>query len=452
MNAPDILRLPPHSSEAEQSVIGSLLLDNAALDRIPELRPAHFYRDDHRRIFTAILGLAERGDVADVASVFDALERLNQTEQTGGFSYLVEVANSAASIAGIATHAKRIRSAAMERGLLAAVSDIAERVHGAGTAAEKVDFAQGKLMALAETVERREPKLAREILLAHLDKIQGRWERKSDGIEIGFPDLDAKLGGLKGGSLVIIAGRPAMGKTAFALNIAAHVGSALFLSQEMSEGELMDRLIAAEGRLSMERVIHGGMCDEDHDKMGVAVGRLDTMPLLIDDSPALTVADVRAKARAAKRKHGIELLVIDYLQLMSGMGDNRNSVIEEISRGLKGLAKELNIPVIALSQLSRKCEERTNRRPMLSDLRDSGAIEQDADIVLFVYRDEIYNPDSEAKGTAEILIAKNRQGAVGMARLVYVGEQTKFESYAGGPIDTRPQQPTKRRGFRGHGD
>jgi replicative DNA helicase len=325
-----------------------------------------------------------------------------------------------------------VRDRALRRGLLAATDSMAAMAVNPGgrSAGEVLDAAQSALSALAETRVVREPIRASDAMIAHIDVLDGRAERKYSGIATGFSDIDALLtGGPNRGALVILGARPSMGKTALALNIACNVArdySVLFLSQEMQNGELLDRCLASLGRIPLSSVITGDMSNEEWSGFTVANMKLQNLNLHLDDQPALTLLDVRGKARLTKRKHGLDLVVVDYLQLMSGEGTNRNQQIEEISRGLKALAKELNIVVLALSQLSRNAANKA--RPQLSDLRDSGAIEQDADIVMFVHRDEVDNPQTHMRGYADLFIAKNRQGRIDDVMLEYEGQFTQFVS------------------------
>src|SRR5574337_690934 len=399
--------VPMASVEAEQSVIGAVLIDNGAMDRIAApLLAEHFSREDHRRIWRAILRLIGAGRPADVVTVFEAMESSGEASGCGGWAYLGEIAMATHSAANVRRYAEIVVERAALRSLAAASDEIAGLVADPSmTLGEKIQAAQGRVMAVqdAGSVRRTEPQHIRDALMRHTDVIDARQEGKVCGLQTGFDDLDRLLnGGLRAGQLVIVAARPGMGKTSLALQLAHHAAAAgtpaLFLSQEMSEADITDRILA-----------------------------LHELPLYLDDQPALSLLDVASKARKVQRKVGrLGLLVIDYLQLMTGTGDNRNAELERISRGLKQLAKELGIPVVALSQLSRKCEERPNKRPMTSDLRDSGAIEQDADVIAFVYRDELYNPDSPDSGTAEILVRKNRQGRIGDARLAWRGECAAF--------------------------
>lgn len=427
------------SISAEQSVLGGLMLDGDAMDRIGALSEGDFYREDHRRIFAAIRSLSAAGKPCDLLSVFDALESSGQLERVGGLAYLGEMANGVLSVAGIGRHAEIIRDRATQRRILATAAEVQEVVTRFDrTTAEKLDFAQAAFARLTDSdAEKAAPQDMASVLYRHTLRLERRREGEEVGISTGFPDLDKRLsGGMREGQLILIAARPAMGKTALALQIAAHCATSgaatLFCSQEMAEADLADRLLCLQGRIPVERVISGHLTPEDWERVTAATGMLHQAPLFLDEQPALTLQDVRNKARWVKRKAGLGLLVVDYLQLMTGDGANRNAEIEEISRGLKRLAKEMRMPVIALSQLNRAVEQRPNKRPMLSDLRDSGAIEQDADVVMSVYRDEVYDPSSPHVGCAEIGMLKVRQGkAGGFVPMAYVGEYVRFESFSG---------------------
>lgn len=442
-----------HSPESEQSVIGSLLLDESAIDRIGALRPAHFFAESHRSIFGAILAMSAEGKPIDAVTVAERLDADGLSELTGGLAYLGELAANTPGARNIGRYAAQVIDRATERALLAAADEIRAVVTGAGQTREKLQQAQAAVMAISEAAEPRSPQMLREVLVRSVDVLMRRGDGGVSALSTGFEDIDARMsGGMRPGNLIIVAGRPGMGKTALATDIALHVAQSgspvLLLSMEMSDTELADRLISNAGHVPLDAVLRGDMAGENGDRIMSAVQRLHDIPLVIDDQGGLTLFDVASKARSVKRKHGLSLLVIDYLQLMSGDGDNRNQQIEQITRGLKALAKELDMPVIALSQLSRKVEERTNRRPINSDLRESGAIEQDADAIVFVYRDEQYNQDTPDKGTAEIIIGKNRQGATGTVRLGYIGDQTRFVELAHGwaPAEV-VQMPRKRRGL-----
>lgn len=437
----------PAAVEAEQAVIGALLRDNGAVDRIGDLRSVQFYRQDHRDIFTEILRQVAAGQACDVVSVGAALPQIQDCMR-----YLNDMAQSTPSAANVGRHADLVRDRALRRGLLAATADFTELAYNPNgrTANQVLDAAQTALAALAESRDRRDPIRASDAMIEHCKVLDDRVERECSGIPTGFKDIDELLaGGPNRGALVILGARPSMGKTALAVNIALDVARthcALVLSMEMTRGELLDRALATLGRIPLGAVIRGDLSADDWAKFVTANAALSELNLHLDDQPALTLLDVRSKARLVKRKHGLDLLVVDYLQLMSGPGDNRNQQIEEISRGLKALAKDLNIVVLALSQLSRNAANKA--RPQLSDLRDSGAIEQDADVVMFVHRDEVDNPQTHLRGFADLFIAKNRQGRIDDVLLTYQGQFTRFADSTGQrPVAADQRQ---RRGLAAH--
>jgi replicative DNA helicase len=421
----------PHAINAEQSVIGALLLDNSAIDQIGFLHSEHFFRNDNRMLFGVIRSMVADSKPVDIVTLTEELG--HKADSVGGIAYIGQLAQSVPTAANIKRYAEMVLDKHLLRMLMAAATKITEIVHEhGGDVAGKINRAQAAVMEMTQTNVGQEPKTLREVLRLAVETIDRRATAGDGvaGLKTGMSDLDDKLGGLKNGDLVIIAARPSMGKTALAVQIAKHVAHdgnpALILSQEMGYQQLMDRMIASSGRINLKNIISGKLENDEWERLTAAFGKLDELPLHIDTQAALTLADVCAKARMTKRKYGLSLVVIDYLQLMSGTGNNRNAQIEEISRGLKSLAKELNIPVIVLSQLSRNCDGRPNKRPVLSDLRDSGAIEQDADVILFIYRDEFYNSDSPDKGTAEVIIGKNRQGETGAVRMSFQGEFSTF--------------------------
>ncbi len=418
--------------EAEQSVIGGILLDDKALDLISFLEPAHFYQQRHRDIFAAMRSMASQNKQIDLVTLTD---EMNGAKEVGGIMYLAELSQNTPGSANVKRYAEVVVEKSTMRALVEAGANIQNIANEPGSdVSDKVNRSQAEVMRLTESSIKRDPKSVREILSVSMDAIERRGAQEIDGQLTGLRDLDEKLNGLKAGELIIIGARPAMGKSVLAVQIALNIAqtgkSALVLSQEMPYQQLADRLIASTGRVDMSNITTGKLCQDGWNRVAAAVGKLHDLKLYLDDQPALTIADVCSKARMTKRKHGLDVLVIDYLQLMSGTGTNRNAEIEEVSRGLKSLAKELHIPVVALSQLGRDVERRTNRRPIMSDLRDSGAIEQDADVILFIYRDEEYNPDTMEKGIAEILIRKNRQGKTGDIRMAFNGEFARFDDLA----------------------
>jgi len=446
---PAALKLPPHSVEAEQSLLGGLLLDNNAWDRIGDLvSEVDFYRDDHRRIFRYIAQLVAQGKPADVVTVFESAEKNGEAEALGGLAYLGEIANNTPSAANSRGYAQIVRERSVLRRLLAAGDEIAAAaLNPQGRDVKQLlDEAEAKIFEIAEAGARSRQgfESIQPVLGRVVDRITELYDSNNPsdvtGLPTGFVDLDQKTSGLHPGDTVVVAGRPSMGKTAFALNIAEHVAIHIGLpvaifSMEMPAEQLALRFLSSYGRLDQHRVRTGKLNEDEWDRLTHALGPLHEAPIYIDDSGGLTAVDLRARARRLYRQCGkLGLVVIDYLQLMSAVrqGENRATEISEISRSIKALAKELAVPVIAISQLSRKPEERNDKRPLMSDLRESGAIEQDADLILMMYRDEYYNQDSKDKGIAEVNIGKQRNGPTGTIRLTFLGEYTRFENYASG--------------------
>ncbi len=441
------LRIPPHSIEAEQSVLGGLLLDNAAFDKIADLvGEGDFYRDEHKRIYRQIRKLLERSKPVDVVTVAEGLDQSGEGSETGGLAYLGELAANTPSAANIRRYAEIVRERAVLRQLVTAGDEIAGSAFNplGRDPKQLLDEAEAKVFAIAEGGFRHQTGFQHinPLLTQVVERIQELHDRDNPsditGVPTGYHDLDAKTSGLQPGDLLIVAGRPSMGKTSFALNMAEHVAIEVGLpvavfSMEMGGTQLAMRMLSSVGKLDAHRVRTGRLNDDEWSRLSFALGKMHEAPLYIDETPALNPIDLRARARRLHRQCGkLGLIVIDYLQLMSatGQGENRATEISEISRSLKSLAKELNVPVMALSQLNRSLEQRPNKRPVMSDLRESGAIEQDADVIMFIYRDEVYNPDTPEKGSAEIIIGKQRNGPIGMVRLTFVGEYTRFENYA----------------------
>lgn len=430
------LRIPPHSVEAEQSLIGGLLLFNEAWDRVADivLEP-DFYRDDHRRIFRHIVRILEVGKPADVVTVFESLEGSGEADQTGGLAYLGEIAANTPSAANIRRYAEIVRDRATLRRLMRAGDVIAGLADDPSLDLDgKLQQAQAEVLAISESGAggEHDPQPIGAVMTRHVETVESRRDGKVVSLPTGFDDVDALLnGGFRAGQLIIGAARPGMGKTSFALQVAHHTASrgrpVLVLSMEMPEADIADRLVSSAHGLPLSNLVAGDLSDRQWAAYSDALGALHRLPLYVDDKPGLTLLQVATKARKVKRMAGgLSLVVIDYLQLMNGQGESRNAEIERISRGLKSLAKEMGVPIIALSQLSRKCEDRPNKRPFASDLRDSGSLEQDADVILCLYRDEVYDSDSADKGTAEVMVRKNRQGRIGEARLSWRGECASF--------------------------
>ena len=444
------LKLPPHSVEAEQSVLGGLLLENTAWERVADLiNQQDFYRADHRHVWQTITRLIDASKPADVVTVAEALESNNLLEEVGGLAYLASLAQNTPSAANIRRYAEIVRERSVLRKLVEVGGEITTSAFNpqGRTAEDILDEAEKKVFDIKEAGAKAtqgfiplQP-LLKEVV-TRIDELYNR-DNPSEvtGVPTNFTDLDTKTSGLQPGDLIIVAGRPSMGKTAFSLNIAENVAlhaglPVAVFSMEMGAAQLVMRMLGSVGRLDQHKLRTGRIGDDDWPRLTHALGSLNECKIYIDESPGLTAMEVRARARRLARQHDgkLGLIVLDYLQLMSGSGsgENRATEISDISRSLKGLAKELHVPVIALSQLNRSLEQRPNKRPVMSDLRESGAIEQDADVILFIYRDEVYNPDTPDKGTAEIIIGKQRNGPIGMVRLTFLGEYTRFENFAGG--------------------
>ena len=442
------LRLPPQSLEAEQAVIGGLLLDNTAFDRVADLlRPDDFYRGDHRQIYTAVTSLIDKAHPADVVTVHEALSTIGKAEEIGGLIYLNRLAQDTPSAANIRRYAEIVRDRAILRRLIAVADDIANQAlnpQGRDTRS-LLDEAESKIFNINEEGARGRSGFQSlpDLLSQVVDRIGQLYDQSNHsgitGVPTGFTDLDKMTSGFQPGDLVIVAGRPSMGKTAFSLNIGEHVAvdqslPVAVFSMEMGATQLAMRMVCSVGRLDQQRVRTGQLVDDDWPRLTNAIQKMQDSQLYIDETPGLNALELRSRARKLSRQCGqLGLVIVDYLQLMSSAsasGENRATEISEISRSLKGLAKELQCPVIALSQLNRSLEQRPNKRPVMSDLRESGAIEQDADVIIFIYRDEVYNPDSPEKGTAEIIIGKQRNGPIGTVRLTFLGKYTKFENYS----------------------
>jgi replicative DNA helicase len=443
----DLIKLPPHSLEAEQSVLGGILLDNTAWDKIADLvSESDFYRQEHRLIFRHAGLLIEAGKPADVITVAESLKSTGELDAVGGLPYLGSLAQNTPSAANIRRYAEIVRERSILRKLAEVGAEIAESAYNpmGRPASELLDAAEQKVFVIAEAGARgRQGFLDMQPLLKQVvERIELLYSNPTDvtGIATGFTDLDRMTSGLQPGDLVIIAGRPSMGKTSFALNIAEHVALELkkavaVFSMEMGGTQLALRLLGSVGRLDQHKVRTGRLQDDDWPKLTHALGKLNEAPLYIDETPGLNALEVRARARRLHRQHGgLGLVVIDYLQLMAAhsasRSENRATEISEISRALKSLAKELNVPVVALSQLNRSLESRTDKRPLMSDLRESGAIEQDADLILFIYREEVYNKDTPKAGVAEIIVGKQRNGPIGTVELTFLKEFTRFENFA----------------------
>jgi len=448
--AHDSLKVPPNSIQAEQSVLGGLMLDNQTWDSVADKVTADdFYRKDHRLIFRTIENLADKQIPFDVITISEALEAIGELDNAGGLAYLGMLAKDTPSAANIVSYANIVRDRSVLRQLIhigTDISDSAFNTEGRDTA-ELLENAEREVFRIAEQRQKGQSGFQpiKSLLAKAVDRIEVMFAQEGSvtGASTGFTDLDRLTSGLQPADLIIVAGRPSMGKTTIAMNMAENIAiksrmPVAVFSMEMPGDALAMRMMSSLGRIDQHKVRTGKLEDDDWPRLTSAMSLLAETKLFIDDTPALTPTEVRSRARRLVREHGpLGLVVLDYLQLMQSpsSGDNRVQQISDISRGLKALAKELNVPVIALSQLNRNLEQRPNKRPMMSDLRESGAIEQDADLILFVYRDEVYNEDSPDKGIAELIIGKQRNGPLGTVRLTFLGQYTRFESYAGSQYD-----------------
>lgn len=444
----DALKVPPNSIQAEQSVLGGLMLDNQTWDSVADkIVETDFYRKDHRLIFRTIAQLAEKQIPFDVITLSEALDAIGELENAGGLAYLGMLAKDTPSAANIVAYANIVRDRSVLRQLIHVgtnISDSAFNPEGRDTA-ELLENAERQVFEIAEQRQRGQGgfQSIKSLLATAVDKIETLFEQEGNitGASTGFVDFDEMTSGLQPSDLIIVAGRPSMGKTTIAMNMAENIAikgdkPVAVFSMEMPGDSLAMRMMSSLGRIDQHKVRTGKLDDDEWPRLTSAINLLAETKLFIDDTPALTPTEVRSRARRLVREHGpLGLIVIDYLQLMQSpaSGDNRVQQISDISRGLKALAKELNVPVIALSQLNRNLEQRPNKRPVMSDLRESGGIEQDADLIVFVYRDEVYNPDSPDKGIAEIIIGKQRNGPIGTVRLTFLGQYTRFENFAGDP-------------------
>ncbi|MFY8300503.1 replicative DNA helicase [Pseudoalteromonas sp. SS15] len=448
----DTLKVPPHSIEAEQSVLGGLMLDNQAFDRVAELVVSQdFYTRTHKLIFEAMEKLVEQSQPIDLITISESLEKNNQLSAVGGFAYLAEIAKNTPSAANIDAYASIVRERAVVREMITVANEIAEAGFNpeGRDSHELLDLAESKVFKIAEQRSKSTegPQSIHSILEKTVDKIEELYQSPQDGVtgvSSGYNDLDQMTAGLQPSDLIIVAARPSMGKTTFAMNLAEHAAMTqdkpvLIYSLEMPSEQIMMRMLASLGRINQTKVRTGQLDDEDWARLSSTMGLLmEKGKMYIDDASGLTPTDVRSRARRIARDHGgISMIMVDYLQLMRvpSLSDNRTLEIAEISRSLKALAKELQCPVIALSQLNRTLEQRADKRPVNSDLRESGSIEQDADLIMFIYRDEVYNEDSPDKGVAEIIIGKQRNGPIGKVRLTFQGQFSRFDNYAGPAFD-----------------
>ena len=439
-------KLPPQALEAEQSLLGGLLLDNRKWDEvIDEVKATDFYHYNHRLIFEAIQGLQSANDPADIVTASEWLEKHGNLEKVGGLAYISTLANNTPGTANILTYAKIVRERAILRNLIAAANDIAGISYNlqGKTPREVVDYAQKRVLEISESEGQSRDEFAemKNLVSGSIDEIERQFESDEPiiGIPTGFADLDDKTTGLQRGDLIVVAGRPSMGKTALALNIAEYVAikkelPVAVFSMEMPGEQLAMRMLSSMARIDSNKLRTGRLADTDWPRLTSASSMLSKAPIFVDDSTGISPLELRARARRLWRKNEQQmgLIIVDYLQLMESSEDSENRATEvaKITRSLKMLAKELKVPVMALSQLNRGVEMRPNKRPVMADLRESGAIEQDADVIFFIYRDEVYNEDTEHKGIAEVIIGKQRNGPIGTARLTFLGPFTRFEDYA----------------------
>jgi replicative DNA helicase len=440
-------KLPPQNLEAEQSILGGVLIENDALNTVVEfLEEGDFYREVHQKIFHSMITLSERNEPLDLITLTNELKKKKELDEIGGASYLVSLVEAVPTAANIAYYAKIVKDKSTLRKMISTATEIVTQSFQEGKELEDLlDEAEQAIFRISE--HRVKPAFypIKEIVKESFKVIERLYEKKEliTGVPSGFKDLDRKTAGFQNADLIIVAGRPSMGKTALCLNMAQHaainakVPTAIF-SLEMSKEQLAIRMLCSEGRVDSSRLRSGFLSESDWPKLTMAAGALSDAQIFIDDSPAISVLELRAKARRLKADRGLGLIMIDYLQLMRGRSgvERREQEISEISRSLKALAKELNVPVLAISQLSRKAEDRPGRKPQLSDLRESGAIEQDADVIIFIYRDEVYNPDSDHKGTAEVIIGKQRNGPTGKIDLSFISEYTTFKDLFRGDYET----------------
>ena len=441
-------KVPPHDAEAEQAVIGSMLTDkDAVMAAVEKLKPNSFYREDNKLIFEAMINLYSTSQPVDLVTVKDELSSMGNFEKVGGFEYLVTLPDQVPTTANVQKYIDIVEEKWTLRELIKTANEIIDL--GYNPTEEIEDIMAGAEKKIFDIIQNKNQKSytpIKDVLIDSFTKLEELYNQKSKitGVPTGFADLDDKTAGLHGSDLILIAARPAMGKTAFALNIAAHaairenIPVAVF-NLEMSKDQLVNRILCMEAMVDSNKVMTGKLDEDDWSKLAGVVGPISDSGIYIDDTPGISIMEIRTKCRKLKMEKNIELIVIDYIQLIQGSGNRKNGSreqeIAEISRSLKILAKELNVPVIALSQLSRAVEQRPDHRPMLSDLRESGSIEQDADIVMFLYRDDYYNPDSEEKDISEVILAKHRAGSTGTVKLLWMGNYTKFVNLARGYED-----------------
>ncbi|MBI5194039.1 MAG: replicative DNA helicase [Nitrospirae bacterium] len=439
-----IYKVPPQNIDAEQSILGAILIENDAVYKAVEILSVDdFYKESHRKIFLAMIELSEKNEAIDLVTITEFLKKKNDLDIAGGATYVSQLSNAVPTAANIRYHAKIVHEKAILRNLIHTATEIVTRGYeDTRDVEELLDYAENSIFSISEKKIKPSFTPVKEIIKNSFEAIERLSEKKErvTGSPSGFLDLDLMTSGFQPADLIIVAGRPSMGKTAFCLGIAQHVGiekgvPVAVFSLEMAKEQLVIRMLCSESRVDSHKLRSGFLSKSDWPRLTTAAGRLSEAPIFIDDTAGTSVLEMKAKARRLKAEHGLSLIIVDYLQLMSGRSDrrrggsdNREQEISEISRSLKALAKELSVPVIALSQLNRAVESRHDKRPMLADLRESGAIEQDADVILFIYRDEVYKQTDENKGIAEIIIGKQRNGPVGTVKLAFINSYTKFEN------------------------
>ena len=440
----DTYKVPPQNIDAEQSVLGAILIENTAVYKAIEVINVNdFYKEAHRKIFLAMIELSEKNEAIDLITLTEYLRKKNELDSVGGATYLSVLSNTVPTAANIKYHSKIVNEKALLRNLINTATEIiSQGYEDSRDIDELLDHAENAIFNISEKKIRPSFIIIRDIIKDSFETIERLSEKKErvTGIPTGFYDLDMITSGFQPADLIIVAGRPSMGKTAFCLCIAQHAGiekkqPVAIFSLEMAKEQLVIRMLCAEARVDSQKLRSGFLSKSDWPRLTTAAGRLSEASIFIDDTPGTSVLEMKAKARRLKAEHGLSLIIVDYLQLMSGRGqrrkggsDTREQEISEISRSLKALAKELYVPVIALSQLNRAVESRQDKRPMLADLRESGAIEQDADVIIFIYRDEVYKQTEENKGVSEIIIGKQRNGPVGTVKLAFIDKYTRFEN------------------------
>lgn len=446
-------KLPPHNIDAERSVIGGLLLDNDAYDKIHTLKPIEFYSHTHEQIYRVVCEMLQDRKQVDVLTLAEILDARGLLVEIGGVAYLGALVQNTPTAANIQRYAEIVQEKSNLRSLIKIAAKMQDDAYSQASTNAILDRAQAEIMSISERRQTSEPQMVGDLLADRFEHFDSLYMGKVNPLSTGLRDLDAKLGGgLKGGQLVVVAGRPGMGKSALAVQIAEAIQTqekaGVIYSCEMPNAQIVDRIISAHSKVSSETFQSGKFQDEDWDKLTSSLPKIQMMNLLVDDK-SFKVNEIASKSRTVSRKYGLGVIVIDYIQLLEGTGDNREQQVASISRGLKRLAIELDIPIIALTQLNRGVEARADKRPMMADIRESGAIEQDADLIIAVYRDEEYYPDSIDKGTAELLILKNRTGKTSKVRTTFIGAQTRFYDFIGEQWPDRPEtkKTTYTKGF-----